>query len=79
MEREADEFSHKNLPKFDISPAAFADAMTLLVKSHSNSDDPLNDDDEKQVQNSLNHWLQYLSTHPDTQERIDSARNAEGN
>lgn len=89
MEREADEFSHKNLPKFDISPAAFADAMTLLVNSHSASfkssddedaatEDATNKDSNSEITNSLNHWLQYLSTHPDTQERIDSARNAEG-
>ncbi len=86
MEREADEFSHQNLPKFDISPAAFADAMTLLVNSHSaslkSSDDEgstENEGEESNIEASFNHWLQYLSTHPDTQERIDSARNAEGN
>lgn len=81
MEREADEFSHQNLPKFDISPAAFADAMTLLVNSHSASFKSSDDEDSEgsNLENSLNHWLQYLSTHPDTQERIDSARNAEGN
>jgi Zn-dependent protease with chaperone function len=88
MEREADEFSHQNLPKFDISPAAFADAMTLLVNSHSaafaSTDDEDGTDEESsgeknnsEIANSLNHWLQYLSTHPDTQERIDTARSAE--
>ncbi len=83
MEREADEFSHENLPKFNISPAAFADAMTLLVNSHVSANSDLDSDSNTndavdEIENSLNHWLQYLSTHPDTQERIDTARNIEG-
>lgn len=78
MEREADEFSHQNLPKFNISPAAFADAMTLLASSHSSAHSESNED-TNDIENSLNHWLQYLSTHPDTQERIDTARNVEKN
>ena len=75
MEREADEFSHQNLPKFNISPAAFADAMELLLSSHTRDDS----ETKEQVQNTLNHWLHYLSSHPDTEERINSARNAEDN
>lgn len=83
MEREADEFSHENLPKFNISPAAFADAMTLLVNSHVSAHSDLDSDSNTsdavdEIENSLNHWLKYLSTHPDTQERIDTARNIEG-
>lgn len=81
MEREADEFSYQHLPQFDISPAAFADAMTLLANSHSSSsDDKSSEDDsgggagQSDIENNLNHWLQYLSSHPETQERIDTAR-----
>lgn len=79
MEREADEFSHQNLPKFNISPAAFADAMSLLASSHStaelsDSENPDSSDKNIDIKNSLNHWLQYLSSHPETQERINTAR-----
>ncbi|MEH6448107.1 MAG: M48 family metallopeptidase [Oleispira sp.] len=85
MEREADEFSHQNLPAFNISPAAFADAMTLLANSHSlsddeesaneNSDEDVSDNEDQQaIKRKIMHWLQYLSSHPETQERIDTAR-----
>lgn len=77
MEREADEFAHQNLPQFNISPVAFADAMTLLINSHTSDNEGEVDSSEDEFMSSLNHWLQYLSTHPDTQERIDSARNAD--
>lgn len=77
MEREADEFAHQNLPQFDISPVAFADAMTLLISSHTLDNKGEKDSAEDEFMSTLNHWLQYLSTHPDTQERIDSAKNAE--
>ena len=85
MEREADEFSYQNLPKFNISPAAFADAMTLLANSHSSTDsDEVTENSSEdrteistkhsEIKNSINHWLQYLSSHPETQERINTAR-----
>jgi Zn-dependent protease with chaperone function len=79
MEREADDFSYENLPKFNISPAAFADAMTLLANSHSSADSGSDETEESstgniEIENSLNHWLQYLSSHPETQERINTAR-----
>ena len=80
MEREADEFSYKNLPAFNISPVAFADAMTLLANSHSLSEDEGTSEDssdnerQQEIKNTLNHWLQYLSSHPETQERIETAR-----
>ncbi len=77
MEREADEFSHQNLPKFNISPSAFADAMTLLINSHSSShSDSESESNSESDKSSLNHWLQYLSSHPETKERINSARSA---
>lgn len=77
MEREADEFSHQNLPKFDISPAAFADAMALLLNSHSsNNESRESSDTDSEFQNTLSHWLQYLSSHPETKERIESAQQA---
>lgn len=78
MEREADEFSHQNLPKFGITPTAFADAMVLLLAAHTHekeSDSP----EKKNMKDTLSHWLNYLSSHPETQERINSARNAKGN
>lgn len=79
MEREADEFSHQNLPKFNISPAAFADAMTLLVEANTSAEEIAEDSNQdstkgNEIDNSLNHWLHYLSSHPETQERINTAR-----
>jgi Zn-dependent protease with chaperone function len=84
MEREADAFAHQNLPKFDISPAAFADAMELLLSSHSSvyssdEDDAKSPNDIAQEKNTLNHWLQYLSSHPQAKERIKSAQQAGSN
>jgi Zn-dependent protease with chaperone function len=77
MEREADEFSHQNLPKFNISPAAFAEAMELLLSSHSS--DEADSESTQEIKDTINHWLQYLSSHPETQERINSSRKAEEN
>jgi Zn-dependent protease with chaperone function len=76
MEREADEFSHKNLPKFNISPAAFADAMTLLLSSHASTEEENVEGSEGDMRSTLSHWLQYLSSHPETQARIESAKQA---
>ena len=77
MEREADDFSHQNLAKFNISPAAFADAMTLLANSHSVSavDEDPSEGASQRAKSKILHWLQYLSSHPETQERINTARN----
>lgn len=61
MEREADQFALQQLTALGKSPAAFADAMTaLLQKSGSKSE-------------SAPALLKYLSTHPETSERIEQA------
>ena len=62
MEREADQFALQQLVALGKSPTAFADAMTaLLTQSSANSDTDM--------------LLKYLSTHPDTAQRIEQARN----
>lgn len=79
MEREADEFSHQNLPKLNFTPAAFANAMELLAGAHSHANSHPKDqysEEPEQDQTPLNHWFQYLSSHPKTQERIESANEA---
>lgn len=90
MEREADEYSHKHLPKLGISSTAFADAMALLESSYSSSNKASDENPEEASVNSnykdtpqnemsnIHHWLQYLSSHPDTQERINTARKKGG-
>ncbi|WP_333607106.1 M48 family metallopeptidase [Arsukibacterium sp.] len=64
MEREADQFALTHLQLLGKSPNAFADAMTALLQQQENSD----------VDHSA--LLKYLSTHPDTAERIEQARKA---
>jgi Zn-dependent protease with chaperone function len=61
MEREADQFALQQLKALGKSPSAFADAMTALLSEHGDSDD---------ASASL---LKYLSSHPDTRERIEQA------
>ena len=61
MEREADQFAIAKLTELGKSPQAFADAMSALLAKHS---------DEADTSSSL---LKYLSTHPDTRERIEQA------
>lgn len=65
MEREADQFAHKNLKEIGIPATAFADAMQSLMESHPDTD------------SESESLLKYFGTHPDTQERIKSARKAD--
>lgn len=62
MEREADAYSLQQLVALGKSPTAFADAMQALLQSadHEHSD--------------YEKFLRYLSTHPDTAERIEQAK-----
>lgn len=59
MERQADYFSTKALIKLNKSPHAFVEAMLALTKD--------------QPKEQLSPWLEYLSSHPDTKERIEKA------
>lgn len=61
MEREADQFAIAKLSALGKSPQAFADAMSALLASHG---------DDGEHSSAL---LKYLSTHPDTRERIEQA------
>jgi Zn-dependent protease with chaperone function len=71
MEREADAYAYTQLHKIGHSPVDFANAMRALMKSHGASDE--------QLQGNLNgedngkELLEYLSSHPDTLERIKAA------
>jgi predicted Zn-dependent protease len=61
FESDADEYAFRRLKEVGISPAAFADAMTLLEKA-SKHKAPASFD--------------YFSTHPATASRIERARKA---
>ncbi len=63
MEREADRFALHTLQQLGVPPHAFADAMEALRQQRGDT----GDSDDKR-------WLEYLSTHPDSAERIDNAR-----
>lgn len=62
MEREADQFAVEQLKVLGKSPSAFADAMSALLNERSTDD------------HGTSTLLKYLSTHPDTRERIEQAR-----
>ncbi|PIQ42322.1 MAG: peptidase [Thalassolituus sp. CG17_big_fil_post_rev_8_21_14_2_50_53_8] len=71
MEREADAYAYTQLHKIGHSPMDFANAMRALMKSHGASDEQLQgngngEDNGKEL-------LEYLSSHPDTLERIKAA------
>ncbi|MDX3774657.1 M48 family metallopeptidase [Chromatiaceae bacterium AAb-1] len=62
MEREADQFALQQLQLLGKSPAAFADAMSALIQQYGAQD------------SDTSLLLKYLSTHPETAERIEKAR-----
>ena len=65
MEREADSFALTQLESLGYSSNDFADAIEALQESHTSENEHL----EK-----VNNLLEYLSSHPSAQERIDNAR-----
>ncbi|MET6758195.1 M48 family metallopeptidase [Pseudoalteromonas sp. NCIMB_1079] len=65
MEREADTFALTQLESLGYSSNDFADAIEDLQESHTSENEHL----EK-----VNDFLEYLSSHPSAQERIDNAR-----
>ncbi|MBM7073283.1 M48 family metallopeptidase [Shewanella sp. 202IG2-18] len=67
MEREADEYSHQQLKQLGISPSAFGEAIKLLEQAHGEKLD--------KSAKGLNHWLEYLNSHPSSEERIEKANN----
>ena len=83
MEREADEYAHEKLQQLGISPAVFGAAMRSLMSAHNLSSIALAGDDQtdeqiEETQDSRNNeWLEYLSSHPDIEERIQAAEDAE--
>lgn len=62
MEREADQFAITQLQALGKSPGAFADAMSALLNAQGS---------DSKTASAL---LKYLSTHPDTLERIEQAQ-----
>jgi Zn-dependent protease with chaperone function len=62
MEREADQFALMQLKALDKKPKAFADAMSALLEKHNG-----NTKESSEL-------LKYFSTHPDTRERIERAK-----
>ncbi|WP_051216247.1 M48 family metallopeptidase [Ferrimonas futtsuensis] len=66
MESEADHFAHQQLKQLGLSPGHFAAAMRLLAEANHQSLD----------EGGSGHWTQYLSSHPETLERIHAAEDA---
>ncbi len=69
MESQADEYAFKHLIALGKSPAAFAQAMEILMEQRARTSER-----SKNSKSTENTVLQYLSTHPDTQQRIDKAK-----
>tara|TARA_R110001606_G_scaffold69557_5_gene159000 strand:+ start:13538 stop:14560 length:1023 start_codon:yes stop_codon:yes gene_type:complete len=65
MEREADSFALTQLEYLGYSSNDFADAIETLQYSHTSENEHLK---------KVNNLLEYLSSHPSAQERIDNAR-----
>jgi len=72
MEREADHYAHTKLKQLGLSPALFGEAIGQLMASHGETADA---DDSNN--GGMGRWLKYLSSHPDSQVRIDAARSAD--
>ncbi|PHS62655.1 MAG: peptidase [Thalassobium sp.] len=77
MEREADAFAYTQLHKIGHSPLDFANAMRALMTSHGVSEEHLhnhsNEGDEQNDGERARDVMEYLSSHPDTLERIQAA------
>lgn len=65
MEREADSYALNQLENLGYSSNDFADAIEALQSAHTTENEHLK---------KVNNLLEYLSSHPSSQERIDNAR-----
>ena len=72
FEREADDFAFIAMQKNQIPVESFANIMQRLEDAHRPDDGDENSDREG-FENSSK-WLEYLSTHPNTQERIERVK-----
>jgi len=66
MEREADNYALEKLERLNISPMAFANAMSALTLTAK----------ARAKEQRESHWLDYLSSHPAPEERIKAAIDA---
>ena len=71
MEREADDYGRQKLAQLGVSPACLGLALSKLVASHASDDKPGEDASH------VGEWNDYLSSHPNTQERIDASKGEE--
>ncbi|ROS01884.1 peptidase M48-like protein [Sinobacterium caligoides] len=73
MEREADGYAHRQLQRLGLSAELFAEAMERLQLSR------VEEGPTEQVEGFASHLQNYLSSHPQSQRRIDAARQAASN
>lgn len=67
MESEADHYAFQQLTALGMSPELFAEAMERLSQSYK--------EDESDTHSDKPEWFDYFSSHPNSQERIERARN----
>ncbi len=71
-ESEADQYAFEQMLQLDIDPNSFAAIMAKITEQEDNSEKE--SDGPKRSENEKQDWIDYLSTHPRTQERIDQAK-----
>ncbi|HUO44778.1 MAG TPA: M48 family metallopeptidase [Burkholderiales bacterium] len=75
FETEADTYAFKRLKEIGLSPKYFADMLTRLQTAHSEKQKAADKSGNGRSEN--NRVFDYLSTHPDTAERIQRALDAQ--
>lgn len=70
-EIEADEFAFAKMVELGVDPIRFAEALELIV---AEEDDSLADSHQEKPASQVKEYSQYLSTHPETKERVAAAR-----
>jgi len=70
-EMEADEYAFAKMVELGFDPVRFAEALELIVPDEGDS---LLDSPEEESASKVKEYGQYLSTHPETKERVEAAR-----
>ncbi|PKO93369.1 MAG: peptidase M48 [Betaproteobacteria bacterium HGW-Betaproteobacteria-1] len=74
FEREADAYAAATMLKNGLSPAALADMLSNMEQHYRQQEDVADEESET----AETQWLDYFSTHPNTQERIARLRGQSG-
>ncbi len=81
FEREADRYAADTMLKNGMSPAHLADMLESMQRyayqNATEGTEPENPESQKQLKqdDEKNHWADYFSTHPNTDERMAKLRN----